>query len=188
MAIADAKAVTRSISVITHFLANGPSITSTLRSVEYFTSSKSCRSICRRSRGLRYCPRMTKSSTRDRLEQALARIADPAGEGCRACLTVYTEAARAAADAADLIIGIGSRRQNDVDLAGREASQRRIDIDIDRSELAQFLLQDFQIPACIERDLVVGDAWSSCGFDEQLADLEPETSPLFRRLGARADG
>jgi aspartyl-tRNA(Asn)/glutamyl-tRNA(Gln) amidotransferase subunit A len=41
------------------------------------------------------------SSSRDRLEQALARIADPNGEGKRACLTVYTETARAAADAAD---------------------------------------------------------------------------------------
>jgi aspartyl-tRNA(Asn)/glutamyl-tRNA(Gln) amidotransferase subunit A len=41
------------------------------------------------------------SSVRDRLEQALARIADPSGEGKRACLTVYAEAARAAADAAD---------------------------------------------------------------------------------------
>jgi aspartyl-tRNA(Asn)/glutamyl-tRNA(Gln) amidotransferase subunit A len=40
-------------------------------------------------------------SSRDRLEQALARIADPNGEGKRACLTVYTETARAAADAAD---------------------------------------------------------------------------------------
>jgi aspartyl-tRNA(Asn)/glutamyl-tRNA(Gln) amidotransferase subunit A len=40
-------------------------------------------------------------SARDRLEAALARIADPKGEGARACLTVYTEAARAAADAAD---------------------------------------------------------------------------------------
>ena len=38
---------------------------------------------------------------RDRLEAALARIADPGGEGARACLTVYTESARAAADAAD---------------------------------------------------------------------------------------
>jgi len=38
---------------------------------------------------------------RDRLEQALARIADPKGEGARACLTVYAGAARAAADAAD---------------------------------------------------------------------------------------
>jgi aspartyl-tRNA(Asn)/glutamyl-tRNA(Gln) amidotransferase subunit A len=35
------------------------------------------------------------------LEQALARIADPKGEGGRACLTVYANAARAAADASD---------------------------------------------------------------------------------------
>jgi aspartyl-tRNA(Asn)/glutamyl-tRNA(Gln) amidotransferase subunit A len=40
-------------------------------------------------------------SARDRLEQALARIADPKGEGARTCLTVYQEAARAAAAAAD---------------------------------------------------------------------------------------
>jgi len=40
-------------------------------------------------------------TSRDRLEQALGRIADPAGEGARACLTVYANAARAAADAAD---------------------------------------------------------------------------------------
>jgi len=40
-------------------------------------------------------------SARDRLEEALARIADPTGEGSRACLTVYAQAARDAADAAD---------------------------------------------------------------------------------------
>src|ERR1700732_4487480 len=44
---------------------------------------------------------MPHTSCRDRLELALARIADPKGEGARACLTVYAEAARAAADAAD---------------------------------------------------------------------------------------
>ncbi len=38
---------------------------------------------------------------RDRLEQALERIADPAGEGARACLTIYPDSARTAADAAD---------------------------------------------------------------------------------------
>src|SRR5262249_54823979 len=38
---------------------------------------------------------------RDRLEEALNRIADPKGEGRRACLTLYTATARAAADAAD---------------------------------------------------------------------------------------
>jgi aspartyl-tRNA(Asn)/glutamyl-tRNA(Gln) amidotransferase subunit A len=46
-------------------------------------------------------PTMSRPSARDRLEQALLRIADPTGEGKRACLTDYVEAARAAADAAD---------------------------------------------------------------------------------------
>jgi aspartyl-tRNA(Asn)/glutamyl-tRNA(Gln) amidotransferase subunit A len=40
-------------------------------------------------------------SVRERTEQALAKIADPKGEGARTCLTVYADAARAAADAAD---------------------------------------------------------------------------------------
>jgi aspartyl-tRNA(Asn)/glutamyl-tRNA(Gln) amidotransferase subunit A len=44
---------------------------------------------------------MSKVSVRDRLEQALSRIDDPKGEGARACLTVYADSARAAADAAD---------------------------------------------------------------------------------------
>ena len=39
-------------------------------------------------------------TARDKLEAALARIADPNGEGARACLTVYPDTARAAADAA----------------------------------------------------------------------------------------
>jgi aspartyl-tRNA(Asn)/glutamyl-tRNA(Gln) amidotransferase subunit A len=42
-----------------------------------------------------------KASAQDRLEQALARIDDPKGEGRRACLTVYRDAAKAAAQAAD---------------------------------------------------------------------------------------
>jgi aspartyl-tRNA(Asn)/glutamyl-tRNA(Gln) amidotransferase subunit A len=50
---------------------------------------------------------MTQSSSRDRLERALAKIADPKGEGARACLTVYTNAARAAADAADARAALG---------------------------------------------------------------------------------
>jgi aspartyl-tRNA(Asn)/glutamyl-tRNA(Gln) amidotransferase subunit A len=44
---------------------------------------------------------MNKMSSRDRLEQALTRIADPKGEGARACLAVYADSAKAAADAAD---------------------------------------------------------------------------------------
>jgi aspartyl-tRNA(Asn)/glutamyl-tRNA(Gln) amidotransferase subunit A len=44
---------------------------------------------------------MTTLSAYDRLEAALARIDASDGEGARACLTVYREAARAAATAAD---------------------------------------------------------------------------------------
>src|SRR5690348_4293096 len=50
---------------------------------------------------------MTSLSCRDRLEHALFRIAEPDGEGMRACLTVYSEAARAAADAADARAALG---------------------------------------------------------------------------------
>ena len=52
---------------------------------------------------------MPKPSSRDRLEQSLARIADPNGEGTRACLTVYADTARAAADAADARAKAGNR-------------------------------------------------------------------------------
>jgi aspartyl-tRNA(Asn)/glutamyl-tRNA(Gln) amidotransferase subunit A len=45
--------------------------------------------------------RRASTGARHRLEAALARIADPEGEGARACLTVYAETARVAADAAD---------------------------------------------------------------------------------------
>jgi aspartyl-tRNA(Asn)/glutamyl-tRNA(Gln) amidotransferase subunit A len=51
---------------------------------------------------------MKPSSCRDRVEQALLRIADPTGEGARACLTVYADEARAAADAADARASRGS--------------------------------------------------------------------------------
>ncbi len=44
---------------------------------------------------------MRQKSAQQRLEQALARIDDPAGEGARACLTVYRAAAKAAAAASD---------------------------------------------------------------------------------------
>jgi len=44
---------------------------------------------------------MAVANCRERLERALACIDDPAGEGARACLTVYREVARAAAEAAD---------------------------------------------------------------------------------------
>ena len=52
---------------------------------------------------------MPNHSCRDRLEQALIRIADPTGEGARTCLTVYADQARAAADAADARAARGTR-------------------------------------------------------------------------------
>jgi aspartyl-tRNA(Asn)/glutamyl-tRNA(Gln) amidotransferase subunit A len=51
---------------------------------------------------------MQPASCRDRLELALERIADPKGEGMRTCLTVYAQAARAAADAADVRTACGA--------------------------------------------------------------------------------
>ena len=44
---------------------------------------------------------MSNMSACQRLDDALARIDDPKGEGARACLTVYRESAKAAAEAAD---------------------------------------------------------------------------------------
>ena len=51
-----------------------------------------------------------KTSSRELVEQALARIADPAGEGARAFLKVYADSARADADAADRLRKAGVRR------------------------------------------------------------------------------
>ena len=51
-----------------------------------------------------------RTSSRELVEQALARIADPAGEGARAFLTVAAEAARAEADHADRLRKAGVRR------------------------------------------------------------------------------
>jgi len=51
-----------------------------------------------------------KTSSRELAEQALARITDPAGEGSRAFLKIYAEAARADADYADRLRKSGVRR------------------------------------------------------------------------------
>src|SRR5512135_3825495 len=51
-----------------------------------------------------------RTSSRELVEQALARIADAAGEGARAFLTVCADAARADADHADRLRKAGVRR------------------------------------------------------------------------------
>lgn len=48
-----------------------------------------------------------RTSSRALLEEALARIADPAGEGARAFLKVYGEAARAEAECSDRLRAAG---------------------------------------------------------------------------------
>src|SRR6202521_536042 len=54
-------------------------------------------------------PAMPQHSARARLDEALARIDDPAGEGSRACLTVYRQAALVAAEAAEAPRAAGGR-------------------------------------------------------------------------------
>ena len=56
---------------------------------------------CADNDGQRVLRGMKANPAHDRLDAALARIDDLSGEGSRACLTVYREAARAAAEAAD---------------------------------------------------------------------------------------
>ncbi|HJV12124.1 MAG TPA: amidase family protein, partial [Burkholderiales bacterium] len=51
-----------------------------------------------------------RSSSRQLTEQSLARIADPAGEGARAFIKVYRDAALAQADYADSLRKSGARR------------------------------------------------------------------------------
>jgi aspartyl-tRNA(Asn)/glutamyl-tRNA(Gln) amidotransferase subunit A len=51
-----------------------------------------------------------RTSSRELVEQALARIGDPSGEGSRAFLKVYGDSARADADAADRLRKAGVRR------------------------------------------------------------------------------
>ena len=51
-----------------------------------------------------------RTSSRELVEQALARIADPAGEGSRAFMKVYAESARAEADYCDRLRKAGVRR------------------------------------------------------------------------------
>jgi aspartyl-tRNA(Asn)/glutamyl-tRNA(Gln) amidotransferase subunit A len=51
-----------------------------------------------------------KTSSRELVEQALARIADPAGEGARAFMQVYQDAARAEADHSDRLRKAGVMR------------------------------------------------------------------------------
>ena len=70
----------------------------------YLPPHVDCSAARRRSR-----PR-ARTTSRELVEQALARIADPAGEGARAFIKVYADSARAEADFADRLRKAGVRR------------------------------------------------------------------------------
>ena len=56
-----------------------------------------------------------------------------------------------------LVLGIGRSLEDHVDLAGGEAGQRQVEIDVEHRQLAELELQEIEVPAGAERDLVVGD-------------------------------
>ena len=56
-----------------------------------------------------------------------------------------------------LVLGIGRTLEDHVDLAGGEAGQRQVEVDVEHRQLAELELQEVEVPAGAERDLVVGD-------------------------------
>ena len=56
-----------------------------------------------------------------------------------------------------LVLGIGRALQDHIDLAGGEAGQRKVETDVDHRQLAKLELQQIEVPAGAQRDLVVGD-------------------------------
>jgi aspartyl-tRNA(Asn)/glutamyl-tRNA(Gln) amidotransferase subunit A len=95
---------------------------------------------------------MTPLSSRDRLEQALVRITDPKGEGAKACLTVYTAAARAAADAAD------ARTKNELSLGPLDGTIVSIkdlfDVAGEPTRAGSKILADEALPAAADAPVV----------------------------------
>jgi hypothetical protein len=56
-----------------------------------------------------------------------------------------------------LVLGINRTLEDHVDFAGREAGEREIEVDVEHRQLAELELQQVEVPAGAERDLVVGD-------------------------------
>ena len=139
-----------------------------------------------------------KSSSRGLVEQALARIADPAGEGARAFMKVYADSARADADHADrlrkagspwpaLNLGILLTRLDRLDEAEplfRESAATD----------PRFAPAHYQLGLLLERKGRAGDAVAEMNQAAQLDPHYPEPhyalARLYRREGeaAKADG
>jgi aspartyl-tRNA(Asn)/glutamyl-tRNA(Gln) amidotransferase subunit A len=94
----------------------------------------------------------SRRSSRERLEEALFRIADPKGEGARACLTVYSDASRAAADAADARARVG------VTLGPRDGAILNIkdlfDVAGEATRAGSKLLAEEAVPATLDAPVV----------------------------------
>ena len=56
-----------------------------------------------------------------------------------------------------LVLGIGRALEDQVDLAGGEAGQREVEIDVENRQFGKLELQKLEVPAGAERDLVVSD-------------------------------
>ncbi|HSE77640.1 MAG TPA: amidase family protein, partial [Alphaproteobacteria bacterium] len=92
------------------------------------------------------------NASRDRLEQALARIGDPAGEGKRAFLRLWPSRARAAADAADAFAAAGAEGGP---LAGRIVSIKDLfDVKGEPTTAGSVVLSDAP-PAAADAPVVV---------------------------------
>lgn len=95
---------------------------------------------------------MKRIPARERLEQALSRIEDKAGEGARACLTVYREAALAAAEAAD------ARMRNHVSLGPLDGAIITIkdlfDVAGERTRAGSKVLANEMPPAAVDAPVV----------------------------------
>ena len=55
------------------------------------------------------------------------------------------------------VLGIGRTLEDHVDLAGGEAGERKVEIDVEHRQFAELELQEIEVPAGAERDLVVGE-------------------------------
>jgi hypothetical protein len=49
-----------------------------------------------------------------------------------------------------------ARRQQHIDLAGRKPGERKIEINLEVGKLLEFQLQKVLVPACVQRNLIVG--------------------------------
>ena len=55
-----------------------------------------------------------------------------------------------------LVVRVALRVEQHIDLAGRKPRERKIEIDLEVGKLLKLQLQQVHIPACVERNLIVG--------------------------------